>query len=88
MIPDRFIELLDRPIMNYWAARDGKDGRWPPDAAPGPKCMLINGYAGSGGDAFPYYFKLFQSGQADRHAHLGRPGRHQPQPAASWTAAA
>ena len=24
-IPDRFIELLDRPLRNYWAVRDGKD---------------------------------------------------------------
>ncbi len=24
-IPDRFIELLNRPLRNYWAVRDGKD---------------------------------------------------------------
>lgn len=56
-IPTRFIELLNRPITNYWHRRDGKDWRWPPDSHPGPKCMLINGMAGSGGDAFPYYFR-------------------------------
>ena len=52
-IPTRFIELLNRPVTNYWARRDGKDWPWPPDAHQGPKCMLINGRAGSGGDAFP-----------------------------------
>ncbi len=56
-VPTRFVELLDRPITNYWAIRAPKDGSWPPDAHPGPKCMLINGLAGSGGDCFPYYFK-------------------------------
>jgi tricorn protease len=56
-IPTRFIELLNRPVTNYWALRDGKDVVWPPDGHTGPKAMLINGLAGSGGDAFPYYFK-------------------------------
>ncbi|MGI6301274.1 MAG: PDZ domain-containing protein [Verrucomicrobiota bacterium] len=56
-IPTRFIELLNRPVTNYWAVRDGRDWVWPPDAHHGPKCMLINGPAGSGGDAFPYYFR-------------------------------
>jgi len=56
-IPTRFIELLNRPLVNAWARRDGKDWLWPPDAHFGPKCMLINGLAGSGGDAFPHYFR-------------------------------
>lgn len=56
-IPTRFIELLNRPALNYWARRDGKDWTWPPDAHNGPKCMLINGLAGSGGDMFPHLFK-------------------------------
>ena len=28
-IPNRFIELLNRPITNYWARRDGHDWPWP-----------------------------------------------------------
>jgi tricorn protease len=56
-IPTRFIELLNRPVTNYWATRNGRDWTWPPDAHQGPKCMLINGMAGSGGDAFPAYFR-------------------------------
>jgi tricorn protease len=35
-IPDRFVELLNRPVTNYWAVRDGKDWQWPPAAIPGP----------------------------------------------------
>ena len=56
-IPDRFVELLNRPLYNYWGVRDGIDWQWPPVAHHGPKVMLINGWAGSGGDAFPFYFK-------------------------------
>jgi tricorn protease len=59
-IPDRFIELLDRPLRNHWAVRDGKDLTTPSVTHLGPKAMLINGWSGSGGDCFPFYFK--QSG--------------------------
>ncbi|MFH1881217.1 MAG: PDZ domain-containing protein, partial [Planctomycetota bacterium] len=56
-MPDRFIELLNRPLYNYWARRDHRDWRSPFVAHTGPKVMLINGWSGSGGDAFPYYFR-------------------------------
>ena len=57
-IPTRFVELLNRPIESYWASRNkGENLPWPPDAHHGPKCMLINGEAGSGGDYFPYLFR-------------------------------
>lgn len=56
-IPDRLVELLAREPLNYWKRR-GLD----PQATPmlhhrGPKAMLINGQASSGGDALPYYFR-------------------------------
>jgi tricorn protease len=56
-IPDRFIELLNRPMLSYWAVRNGEDWQWPPVGHRGPKVMLINGWSGSGGDAFPFYFR-------------------------------
>jgi tricorn protease len=56
-IPDRFVELLNRPIVAYWAVRDGATQQWPPVAHRGPQVMLINGWSGSGGDAFPTYFR-------------------------------
>jgi tricorn protease len=56
-IPDRFIELLNRPILSYWAVRDAPPQQWPPIAHQGPQVMLINGWSGSGGDAFPFYFR-------------------------------
>ena len=56
-IPDRFIELLGRKVLNYWGVRDGMNWQWPPVAHDGPLAMLINGWSGSGGDAFPMYFR-------------------------------
>ncbi len=61
-IPDRFIELLNRPIYNYWARRDHRSWQSPFLAHTGPKVMLINGWSGSGGDAFPYYFRKAKLG--------------------------
>jgi len=61
-IPDRFVELLNRPLRNYWGVRDGADWPWPPVSVYGPKAMLINGWSGSGGDCFPYYFKQSKLG--------------------------
>ena len=56
-IPDRFIELLNRKPLAYWSVRDGQNWQWPPVGHFGSMAMLINGWAGSGGDAFPDYFK-------------------------------
>jgi tricorn protease len=61
-IPDRFVEMLGRARINYWGVRDGRDWPWPPTAHHGAKAMLINGWSGSGGDCFPYYFKEAQLG--------------------------
>ncbi|MGZ4018918.1 MAG: PDZ domain-containing protein, partial [Flavisolibacter sp.] len=56
-IPDRFIEMLNRQPLAFWAIRDGETWPWPPFAHFGPKVMLINGWSGSGGDAFPDFFR-------------------------------
>jgi tricorn protease len=56
-IPDFFIEKLSRTALSYWTPRNQGDFRSPGAAVLGPKVMLINHYGGSGGDAFPYYFR-------------------------------
>ncbi len=61
-IPDRFVELLNRKPLSFFAVRDGKNWQWPPAANFGPKVMLINGWSGSGGDAFPDYFRKAGAG--------------------------
>ncbi len=56
-IPDRFIEMLNRTPLAYWSTRDGAVWPGPAYAHFGPKVMLMNGWSGSGGDAFPDYFR-------------------------------
>ena len=51
------IEVLSRKRMSAVATRDGEDEVQPQGAIFGPKVMLINEYAGSGGDAMPTYFR-------------------------------
>jgi len=50
------IEYLKRPLLSLVATRDGADEQQPQGAIFGPKVMIINELAGSGGDAMPWYF--------------------------------
>jgi len=59
---DYVIDYLKKPLMSYWAVRDGDDWREPFGVMPGPKAMLINEYSGSGGDYLPYMFRRAQVG--------------------------
>jgi tricorn protease len=61
-IPDFFVERLNRKLLSYWAPREGADFWTPGAAVYGPKVILANGWSGSGGDAFPYYFRLYKIG--------------------------
>jgi tricorn protease len=54
---DYIIDHLRRPLMNYWTTREGHDFTTPTGSIYGPKAMVTNMYAGSGGDALPWYFK-------------------------------
>src|SRR6188474_952019 len=44
-------------MMSLVATRDGEDEVQPQGAIFGPKVMIINEFAGSGGDAMPNYFR-------------------------------
>ena len=57
---DSYLDPLRRPFSSYWAMRYGADFRSPSAAIHGPKVMLINEQAGSGGDGLPWMFR--QSG--------------------------
>mgnify|MGYP000134251318 CR=1 FL=1 len=50
-------ELLARPYLGSWKDRDGLVFDTPGGAIYGPKAMLIDQDAGSGGDFMPYAFK-------------------------------
>ena len=62
MVADYIVNELDRKIMGYFALRDGTPSTSPIAGIYGPKVMLINESAGSGGDALPYYFRLRKVG--------------------------
>jgi tricorn protease len=62
MVADYIVNELDRKIMGYFAQRTAKPSPSPAAGLYGPKVMIVNESAGSGGDALPYYFKLRQIG--------------------------
>jgi len=56
-VANYIIEYLGKNLLNYWAPREGPDYTSPFAANFGPKVMIINEYAGSGGDWMPFYFR-------------------------------
>jgi tricorn protease len=56
-LADSIIEYLRRPVMSYWSSREGRDITTPMAGIFGPKAMIINEYAGSGGDLLPWMFR-------------------------------
>jgi tricorn protease len=56
-IADYIIDYLRRPIMSMMTTREGQDFSSPLGSIYGPKAMIINEMAGSGGDAMPWYFR-------------------------------
>jgi tricorn protease len=56
-VADYIIDYLRRPPMSLLVSREGRDVVEPPSAIFGPKVMIVNEYAGSGGDAMPWYFR-------------------------------
>ncbi|MBL8177568.1 MAG: PD40 domain-containing protein [Bryobacterales bacterium] len=59
---DYIIDHLRRPLWNYWSSRDGEDYTTPATNIPGPKVMMMNEYAGSGGDMLPWLFRRAKLG--------------------------
>lgn len=56
-VADYYIDHLLRPYVSHWATRYGKDFITPTGAIFGPKVMLIDETAGSGGDLLPFMFR-------------------------------
>ncbi len=57
------VEVLNRKPLSRVATRDGEDELQPQGAIYGPKVMIINEFAGSGGDAMPWYFRRAGAGK-------------------------
>jgi tricorn protease len=56
-LADFIVDYLRRPILNKVMTREGKEWNEPAGAIYGPKVMIVNQFAGSGGDALPWYFR-------------------------------
>jgi tricorn protease len=56
-LADYIVDQLHRPLMSKVATREGADWSSPSGSIYGPKVMIINEMAGSGGDALPWYFR-------------------------------
>lgn len=61
-VADYYIDLLRRPFIAYWHTRYGADLKTPSASIQGPKVMIINETAGSGGDLLPWMFRKHKLG--------------------------
>ena len=62
-VADYYIDHLRRPFVSQWAMRYGRDLVTPSGAIFGPKVMIIDETAGSGGDLLPWMFRRFKLGK-------------------------
>ena len=61
-VADYYIDILNRPYISHWAMRYGQDLKTPFASIQGPRAMLIDETASSGGDLLPWMFRKFKMG--------------------------
>lgn len=61
-LADYYIDLLIKPEQARWNFRYGKDLKSPSASIQGPKVLIADENAGSGGDYFPFLFRKFEVG--------------------------
>ena len=61
-IADYYIDILKKPYQSYWNMRYGADLKTPSASIQGPRVMIIDETAGSGGDLLPWMFRKFNMG--------------------------
>jgi tricorn protease len=60
---DYVIEHLRRAPLSYYMFREGADFPFPQNVIQGPRVMVVNEYAGSGGDTLPWMFRQAKLGK-------------------------
>ena len=63
LVADYYIDILRRPFICNWHMRYGADLKTPSASIQGPKVMLIDETAGSGGDLLPWMFRKLKLGK-------------------------
>lgn len=70
-LADYIIDYLRRPVMSLVESREGETYSEPVESIYGPKVMVVNQFAGSGGDALPWYFRKAGIGPLIGHQTWG-----------------
>ncbi|PYR63947.1 MAG: protease, partial [Acidobacteria bacterium] len=61
-VADYFIDVVNRPLLGFSTFRYGAVQKSPGGSINGPKVMIINEPAGSGGDMLPWMFRYTKAG--------------------------
>lgn len=61
-LADYVVDFLRRSVVSHSTTREGEDLYFPLGASAGPRVMLINEFAGSGGDYLPWLFRKLKVG--------------------------
>jgi tricorn protease len=61
-VADYYIDVLQKKLIANWTFRYGSDMKTPSAMIEGPKVMLADENAGSGGDLLPWMFRKFKVG--------------------------
>ncbi|NLN89825.1 MAG: protease [candidate division WS1 bacterium] len=61
-IADHIVDILAREVRGYFVGRDGPPTMTPNAGVLGPKVMIIDRFAGSGGDMLPFMFRAMKIG--------------------------
>ena len=61
-VADYYIDVLQKKLIAYWVMRYGADMKTPSASIQGPKVMIADETAGSGGDLLPWMFRRFGLG--------------------------
>ncbi len=70
-LADYFVDYMHRTILSCATQRAGEDLCNPGEGIFGPKAMIVNEFAGSGGDALPWYFRKLKIGPIVGHRTWG-----------------
>ena len=70
-LADYFVDYLHRTVLSCATQRAGEDLCNPGEGIFGPKAMIVNEFAGSGGDALPWYFRKLKIGPSVGHQTWG-----------------
>lgn len=61
-VADYYIDVLQKRLIAYWAMRYGPDMKTPSGSIQGPRVLIADENAGSGGDLLPWMWRKFEMG--------------------------